>query len=155
MPPASGREVNRTYREKLVTQVMIRYARKLFVPLPIRKVWAFLRSLKYIKKGISSLLNRKLTVAVLDATAIGISLIRGDMKTASSVMFLLRIGETLEEWTHKKSVNDLAGSMSLRTPKVWMKTESQPVLVDSDKIREKDQVIVYVGSVIPFDGVVV
>lgn len=150
----SGRELNDTYREKLVRKVVLHYGGKLFVPFRIRAVWIALRSLKYLKEGVRSLARGKLEVSVLDAAAIGVSVLRGDIKTAGSVMFLLGVGETLEEWTHKKSVGDLARSMSLNVSKVWVKTEGQEILVDSRKIREGDQVVVHMGNVIPFDGLV-
>ena len=112
------------------------------------------KAVHYLKEGWKSLARRKLEVAVLDASAIGISVLRGDFNTAASVMFLLGVGETLEEWTHKKSVGDLARSMSLNVSKVWLKSEEQEVLVDSRKIKEGDNIVVHMGNVIPFDGVV-
>ena len=112
------------------------------------------KAVHYLKEGWKSLARRKLEVAVLDASAIGISVLRGDFNTAASVMFLLGVGETLEEWTHKKSVGDLARSMSLNVSKVWLKSEEQEVLVDSRKIKEGDTIVVHMGNVIPFDGVV-
>lgn len=150
----SGRELNNVYQEKLVGQVVLRYAGKLFLPYPVRVVWTLFKSLKYLKEGLKSLAARKLEVSVLDATAIGVSILRGDMETASSVMFLLGIGETLEEWTHKKSVGDLARSMSLNVKKVWVKNGEQEVLVDARTVQEEDQVVVRMGNIIPFDGVV-
>ena len=150
----SGRELNSAYQEKLVMKVVLRYAGKLFVPYSIRAVWTAIKSVKYLKHGVQTLAKGRLEVPVLDATAIGVSVFRGDMKTAGSIMFLLGIGEILEEWTHKKSVSDLARSMSLRVGKVWLKTEGQEVLVDSSKVQAGDSVIVHMGNVIPFDGIV-
>ena len=135
-------------------KVVLRYAGKLFVPYSIRAVWTAIKSVKYLKHGVQTLAKGRLEVPVLDATAIGVSVFRGDMKTAGSIMFLLGIGEILEEWTHKKSVSDLARSMSLRVGKVWLKTEGQEVLVDSSKVQAGDSVIVHMGNVIPFDGIV-
>ncbi|MDO5344568.1 MAG: heavy metal translocating P-type ATPase [Lachnospiraceae bacterium] len=150
----SGRELNDAYQEKLIRKIVLHYGGKLFIPYPVRSVWIAVKSLKYLKEGLKSLAKRKLEVSVLDAAAIGVSVLRGDMKTAGSVMFLLGVGETLEEWTHKKSVGDLARSMSLNVSKVWVKTGGQEVLVDSCKVKEEDQVVVHMGSVIPFDGLV-
>ena len=130
------------------------YAGKIFLPYPVRKAVVLWKAVHYLKEGWKSLARRKLEVAVLDASAIGISVLRGDFNTAASVMFLLGVGETLEEWTHKKSVGDLARSMSLNVSKVWLKSEEQEVLVDSRKIKEGDNIVVHMGNVIPFDGVV-
>ncbi len=110
---SSGRKLNAVYKEKLITRVVLHYAGKLFLPYPVRAVWTTVKSFRYLKEGAKSLARRKLEVSVLDATAIGVSVLRGNMDTAGSVMFLLGVGETLEEWTHKKSVGDLARSMSL------------------------------------------
>lgn len=148
----SGRELNEQYKEKLVNKVVLRYGSKLFVPLPIRTGITLVRSVKYIKMGIETLLKGKLEVPVLDATAITVSLLRGDMETAGSVMFLLGVGEILEDWTHKKSVDDLARSMSLNVSKVWLKTEGKEVLVSANDIKALDEVVVHMGNVIPFDG---
>lgn len=151
---SSGRELNRAYQEKLMGRVVWRYARKLFLPMPVRAAWIGVSSLKYFKEGLKSLAKRRLEVSVLDATAIGVSMLRGDMETAGSIIFLLGIGETLEEWTHKKSVGDLARSMSLNIQKVWVKSGDQEVLTDTRNVEKDDDVVVYMGSVIPFDGVV-
>lgn len=151
----SGRELNNRYQEKLVGQVALRYAGKLLMPQPVRTAWILWKSFKYIKAGLKSLAARKLEVSVLDATAIAVSVFRGDLETAGSVMFLLGIGETLEEWTHKKSVGDLARSMSLNVKKVWSRSEGQEILVNARNVKEDDEVIVRMGNVIPFDGVVV
>ena len=150
----SGREMNSEYWEKMVNHVVIHYGKKLFLPMPIRTVLTTLRSVKYIWKGVRTLARRKIEVSVLDATAIGVSIFRGDFATASSVMFLLGFGEILEDWTHNKSVDDLARSMSLNVSKVWLVTEEGEVLVNSDRIRPGDEVRIRMGTVIPFDGVV-
>ena len=151
----SGRAMNAEYQEKLVDKILFHYGRKFLLPYPISAVYTTIMSAKYIWKGIKTLMERKLEVPVLDATAIGVSILRNDFDTAGSVMFLLGIGELLEEWTHKKSVDDLARTMSLNVGKVWLKTEDQAVLVPSSKIKAGDQVVVHMGNVIPFDGEVV
>ncbi len=149
----SGRELNNSYQEKLIGSVVWHYSKKLLLPLPIRIALTIGRSVKYIGIGLKCLLQRKIEVPVLDATAITVSLITKDFSTASSIMFLLGIGELLEEWTHKKSVDDLARSMSLNVSKVWLRTpENQEVLVESSKIEKGDKVVVHMGNVIPFDG---
>lgn len=150
----SGRQLNDIYQEKLIGKVLFHYAGKIFLPYSVRKAVVLWKAVHYLKEGWKSLARRKLEVAVLDASAIGISVLRGDFNTAASVMFLLGVGETLEEWTHKKSVGDLARSMSLNVSKVWLKSEEQEVLVDSRKIKEGDNIVVHMGNVIPFDGVV-
>ena len=150
----SGRQLNDTYQEKLMGQVFFHYARKILLPYPVRKAVVLWKAVHYLKEGWKSFARKKLEVAVLDASAIGISVLRGDFKTAASIMFLLGVGETLEEWTHKKSVGDLARSMSLNVSKVWLKSGEQEVLVDSGKITEGDTIIVHMGTVIPFDGIV-
>ncbi len=150
----SGRQLNDIYQEKLIGKVLFHYAGKIFLPYPVRKAVVLWKAVHYLKEGWKSLARQKLEVAVLDASAIGISVLRGDFNTAASVMFLLGVGETLEEWTHKKSVGDLARSMSLNVSKVWLKSEEQEVLVDSRKIKEGDNIVVHMGNVIPFDGVV-
>lgn len=152
----SGRELNNSYQEKLIGSVVWHYSKKLLLPLPIRIALTIGRSVKYIGIGLKCLLQRKIEVPVLDATAITVSLITKDFSTASSIMFLLGIGELLEEWTHKKSVDDLARSMSLNVSKVWLRTpENQEILVESSKIEKGDKVVVHMGNVIPFDGEVV
>lgn len=150
----SGRELNAVYQEKLVNKVVLRVGSKLFLPYPVRAAWIGIKALKYIWKGIQSLAARRIEVTVLDATAIGVSVLRGNLDTAGSIMFLLGIGETLEEWTHKKSVSDLARSMSLNIQKVWLKAGEQEVLTDADKVTAGDMVVVHMGNVIPFDGTV-
>lgn len=149
----SGRELNNSYQEKLIGSVVWHYSKKLLLPLPIRIALTIGQSVKYIGIGLKCLLQRKIEVPVLDATAITVSLITKDFSTASSIMFLLGIGELLEEWTHKKSVDDLARSMSLNVSKVWLRTpENQEILVESSKIEKGDKVVVHMGNVIPFDG---
>lgn len=150
----SGRELNAKYQEKLIEKVVCRYASKMFLPYPVRACVTTFKSVKYIWKGLQCLWHRKIEVPVLDATAIGVSVFRNDIETAGSVMFLLGIGELLEEWTHKKSVDDLARTMSLNVGKVWLKREDQEVLVTTSEIRPGDEVVVHMGNVIPFDGVV-
>ena len=150
----SGRELNSTYQEKLVQKVVLRAGSKLFLPYPIQAAYAAFKSVHYIWKGLKCLAHKKLEVEVLDATAIGVSVFRADFTTASSIMFLLGIGELLEEWTHKKSVDDLARSMSLNVSKVWLKKDDQEILVSSKDIKPGDEVIVRMGNVIPFDGIV-
>lgn len=149
----SGRELNNSYQEKLIGSVVWHYSKKLLLPWPIRTALTIGRSIKYIGIGLKCLLQRKIEVPVLDATAITVSLVTKDFSTASSIMFLLGIGELLEEWTHKKSVDDLARSMSLNVSKVWLMTpENQEILVESSKIEKGDKVVVHMGNVIPFDG---
>lgn len=149
----SGRELNNSYQEKLIGSVVWHYSKKLLLTLPIRIALTIGRSVKYIGIGLKCLLQRKIEVPVLDATAITVSLVTKDFSTASSIMFLLGIGELLEEWTHKKSVDDLARSMSLNVSKVWLRTpENQEILVESSKIEKGDKVVVHMGNVIPFDG---
>ena len=143
----SGRELNNSYQEKLIGSVVWHYSKKLLLPLPIRIALTIGRSVKYIGIGLKCLLQRKIEVPVLDATAITVSLITKDFSTASSIMFLLGIGELLEEWTHKKSVDDLARSMSLNVSKVWLRTpENQEILVESSKIEKGDKVVVHMGN---------
>ena len=150
----SGRQMNAEYQEKLLMKVVMRFGGKLLIPAPVRAVWTGVRSLKYLQQGIASLKKGRLEVAALDATAIGVSILRRDMNTASSIMFLLGIGELLEEWTHKKSVGDLARYMSLNVGKVWLLREEQEILVPAKQIEPEDLVVVRMGNVIPFDGVV-
>ncbi len=150
----SGRQMNAEYQEKLLMKVVMRFGGKFLIPAPVRAVWTGVRSLKYLQQGIVSLKKGRLEVAALDATAIGVSILRRDMNTASSIMFLLGIGELLEEWTHKKSVGDLARDMSLNLGKVWLLREEQEILVPAKQIEPEDLVVVRIGNVIPFDGVV-
>lgn len=150
----SGRQMNAEYQEKLLMKVVMRFGGKFLIPAPVRAVWTGVRSLKYLQQGIASLKKGRLEVAALDATAIGVSILRRDMNTASSIMFMLGIGELLEEWTHKKSVGDLARDMSLNVGKVWLLREEQEILVPAKQIEPEDLVVVRMGNVIPFDGVV-
>ncbi len=150
----SGRALNVAYQEKLINKVLFRYARKWFLPYPVNALYTAAISLKYIYKGLKVLCKGKIEVPVLDATAIGVSILRNDIDTAGSVMFLLGIGEILEEWTHKKSVDDLARTMSLNVGKVWLKQGEQDILVPVSDIQAGDQVVVHMGNVIPFDGTV-
>lgn len=150
----SGREMNGEYWEKMVNHVVLHYGKKIFLPLPVRTFLTTLKSVKYIWKGVRTLAKCRIEVPVLDATAIGVSMLRGDFSTASSVMFLLGFGEILEDWTHKKSVDDLARSMSLNVSKVWLITEDSEVQVGTDEIKSGDRVRIHMGTVIPFDGIV-
>ena len=151
----SGRELNREYWDKLVNKVCVYGANKIFLPNPIRECITLTKSVKYLWNGVRTLASRKIEVPVLDATAIGVSIARNNMNTAGSIMFLLGIGEILEEWTHKKSVDDLARSMSLNVGKVWLCQGEQDVLVSTSDVREGDLVRVHMGNIIPFDGTVV
>ncbi len=150
----SSRQLNARYQERLLGKITWHYARKLIVPLPIRTVVTTIKAIYYIAKGIRSLAKGKMEVAVLDATAIAVSILRGDFATASSVMFLLGIGELLEEWTQKKSVDDLARTMSLNISKVWLLVDDQQVLVSANEIQVEDKIVVHMGNIIPFDGAV-
>ena len=150
----SGREMNGEYWEKMVNHVVLHYGKKIFLPLPIRTFLTTLKSVKYIWKGVCTLAKCRIEVPVLDATAIGVSILRGDFSTASSVMFLLGFGEILEDWTHKKSVDDLARSMSLNVSKVWLVTDDTEVQVGTDTIKPGDRVRIHMGTIIPFDGIV-
>ena len=152
---SSSRELNNSYQEKLMMRVAFRYLRKCFLPQPLRMAFIGYKAVRYIWEGIKCLGKGKIEVPVLDATAIGVSVLRGDFDTADSIMFMLGIGELLEDWTHKKSVADLAQTMSLNISKVWLLSDGQQVLVPSNEIKEGDQVVVHMGNVIPFDGVVI
>ena len=154
VPMDSGRELNQEYQDKLVNRCLERLCTKLFLPAPVRAVYTTIKAIRYVWKGIRCLMKCKIEVEVLDATAIAVSIIRNDFDTAGSVMFLLGIGELLEEWTHKKSVGDLARSMSLNIEKVWQKIDDTEVLVPVSDIREGDLVVVHTGNVIPLDGIV-
>ena len=155
VPEETGREMNRYYQDKLVWHIAGRYLRKLFLPVPLRMAWTIGTSIPFLYKGLKSLASGKVEVALLDAVAIGASLLRGDFATASSVMFLLNIGETLEEWTRKKSVGDLARSMSLDIDKVWLKNGDTEVLVGINEVKLGDHYIVRNSDIIPLDGKVV
>ena len=148
----SGRELSAKYYDKIVTTVILHYGKRLILPLRIRELWVMLKSVKYILRGLKTLKNKKLQVELLDGVAITAAVATKDYKTASSVMFLLKIGDTLEEWTHKRSVDDLARRMSLNIDKVWLVTESGEIETDSSEIQCGDKVIVRVGNMIPFDG---
>ena len=152
VPANSPRAVNREYQEKLINMTIFHFARKLFLPMPLRIAYTAVRSLPYLWRGLTSLLRRKLEVEVLDALSIGVSMLRGDFSTAGSVMFLLRLGELLEEWTRKKSLSDLARCMSLNVDRVWQQTAEGEVLVPISQVRPGDAVVVHTGSVIPLDG---
>lgn len=151
----SGRELNREYWDKLVNKVFLYGANKIFLPNPIRECITLTKSVKYLWNGVRTLASRKIEVPVLDATAIGVSIARNNMNTAGSIMFLLGIGEILEEWTHKKSVDDLARSMSLNVGKVWLCQGEQDILVSTSDVKAGDLVRVHMGKIIPFDGTVV
>lgn len=151
----SGRELNELYYEQLVNKIVLHYGSRFLLPQPIRMVITWAKAIKYIWLGIRCLFSGKIEVPVLDATAILVSLLRNDSNTAGSVMFLLGIGEILEEWTHKKSVDDLARSMSLNIGKVWVRTEEQEILVPASQVQLGERIVVHVGNVVPFDGLVV
>lgn len=155
VPEHTSRELNNYYRDKLVNKLLVKSVSKIFFPKSLRFFLIGFHSIKYFKKGISSLLNKKIEISVLDATAIGISIFRKDVNTAGSVMFLLGIGELLEEWTRKKSIDDLAQSMSLNIEKVWLKKDDTEILVPISEIKEDDLVSVNMGNMIPLDGVIV
>lgn len=155
VPEHTTRALNREFEDRLVMAVTRRMFSKLFLPMPISAAISMIRSIKYIREGLQSLLQRKLSVSVLDATAVTVSLVRGDFSTAGSVMFMLKLGEILEEWTHKKSVADLAGVMSLNVDQVWMQHDGTEILVPVHMIQPGDHIIVRTGSMIPFDGKVI
>ena len=155
VPEHTARALNREFEDKLVSAVLKRFSSKLFLPLPLRSAIAVYHSLHYIKAGLKALIKGRLSVSVLDATAVTVSLLRRDFDTASSVMFMLRLGELLEEWTHKKSVSDLAGAMSLNVDKVWLKTDEQEILIPINNVSAGDKIIVRTGNLIPLDGKVV
>lgn len=150
----SGRKLNAEYKEKLINRVVLRAGSQIFLPYSVRAAYTAVKSIKYIWKGLKCLKKGKIEVEVLDATAIGVSVLRKDFDTASSVMFLLGIGELLEEWTHKKSVDDLARSMALKVSKVWLFNDGQEILMPVSEIVPGDMVVVHTGNVIPFDGIV-
>ncbi len=152
---SSGRELNCQFRDRLTMRILLHFGRKFFLPRPVRIAYTVFKSAKYICHGLKCLSKRRLEVPVLDAAAITVSMVRGDFDTANSVMFLLGIGEILEDWTHKKSVSDLARSMSLNISSVWLLKDGQEILVSSETIQKGDEVVVHVGNVIPFDGDVI
>ncbi|SCX12732.1 ATPase, P-type (transporting), HAD superfamily, subfamily IC/heavy metal translocating P-type ATPase [Lachnospiraceae bacterium YSD2013] len=148
----SGRELAAEYYDRLVTTVILHYGKRLVLPISVRRLWVMAKSIKYAWRGIKTLKNKKLQVELLDAMAITAAVHTGDFNTASSVMFLLKIGDILEDWTHKRSVDDLARRMSLNIDKVWLLTDDGEVLIDSSDVKCGDKVIVRVGNMIPFDG---
>ena len=152
VPERTPRALNREFEDKLAMTVMRRVFSKLFLPAPVTTAIALYRSVRYIREGLSALWHGKLTVAVLDATAVTVSMVRGDFATAGSVMFMLRLGEILEEWTHKKSVADLAGAMALNVDKVWRKTGDTELLVPIGDVQAGDEIVVRTGCLIPLDG---
>ena len=154
-PEHTSRTLNREFEDKLALTVMRRCASNLFLPAPVTSALAVIRSAKYIKEGLLALWHRKLSVAVLDATAVTVSMVRGDFATAGSVMFMLRLGEILEEWTHKKSVADLASAMSLRVENVWQQVDGTEVLTKVTAVRPGDRIVIRTGGMIPLDGRVV
>ena len=154
-PEHTGRELNRAYEDKIVFTVLGRAVSRLFIPMPVRIAAAAFKSGGYLWKGIRALLRGRLEVAVLDATAITVSMLRGDYETASSIMFLLKLGGILEEWTHKKSVDDLARSMALNVEKVWLQVDGTEVMVPVTQIRVGDSVVIRTGNMIPLDGKVI
>ncbi|MDO4648352.1 MAG: heavy metal translocating P-type ATPase [Eubacteriales bacterium] len=151
----SSRELNHEYQEKLANRIVFHYIRKWFLPYPVRLGYTVYKACGYLYQGLKCLAERKIEVPVLDATAIGVSILRNDIDTAGSIMFMLGIGELLEEWTHKKSVADLAGTMALNVSHVWVKTESGEVLLPVNDVQQGDHIVVHMGTVIPFDGIVV
>ena len=155
VPDHTSRALNREFEDKLSWTIIRRVISKLFFPLPVTTALAVYHSVKYIREGLTALLHGKLSVAVLDATAVTVSMVRGDFPTASSVMFMLRLGEILEDWTHKKSVADLAGAMSLNVDHVWLKTGETEVLVPISDVKAGDRIVVRTGNLIPLDGKVV
>ena len=154
-PEHTSRTLNREFEDKLALTVMRRCASNLFLPVPVTSALAVIRSAKYIKEGLLALWHRKLSVAVLDATAVTVSMVRGDFATAGSVMFMLRLGEILEEWTHKKSVADLASAMSLRVENVWQQVDGTEVLAKVTAVKPGDRIVIRTGGMIPLDGRVV
>lgn len=151
----SGRALNAAYQEKIIDKILFRWMRKWFLPYPMTALYTAAMSVKYIYQGLKILCKGKIEVPVLDATAIGVSILRNDFDTASSIMFFLSIGELLEEWTHKKSVDDLARMMSLNVEKVWIKKNDQEILVAASAVKKGDLIVVHMGNVIPFDGTVI
>ena len=151
---ADSRRLNREYQDKMFDLVAGRCLRKLFLPAPLDAAYTAFRSIRFLWKGVRCVLSRRLEVEVLDALSIGVSLLRGDFGTAGSVMFLLNLGSLLEEWTRKKSLDDLARSMALNVDKVWVRSQGTEVLVPLTKVRSGDEVVVRSGNMIPLDGTV-
>ena len=152
---ADSRRLNREYQDKMFDLVAGRCLRKLFLPAPLDAAYTAFRSIRFLWKGVRCVLSRRLEVEVLDALSIGVSLLRGDFGTAGSVMFLLNLGSLLEEWTRKKSLDDLARSMALNVDKVWVRSQGTEVLVPLTKVRSGDEVVVRSGNMIPLDGTVI
>ena len=155
VPEHTPRALNREFEDKLTATVIRRCISKLFLPAPVTTALTLVRSVKYIKAALQALWHGKLSVAVLDGAAVTVSLVRGDFSTAGSVMFMLRLGELLEDWTHKKSVADLAGAMSLHVDKVWMQVDGAEVLTDVNAVQPGDRIVIRTGGMIPLDGRVV
>ena len=155
VPTHTTRELNREYENKLVDTICFHYIKKFFFPLSIKNFLTLINSFKYIKEGLKALFTNGLTVPVLDATAVSVSMLQNDYSTSSSVMFMLRIGEIMEEWTHKKSVADLASAMSLHIEKVWLKTDDNEVLIDVNDVKLKDHIVVRTGNIVPFDATII
>ncbi len=156
VPEQTGRKLSKQYEEKLAAVVIRRCINKLILPMPVRRIMAVIKAAKYIFRGLKCLLSGRLEVSVLDAAAIGVSLLRGDFKTAGSVMFLLNVGDILDEWTHRKSIDDLARTMSLGVEQVWIKSaDGQEVLIPVNEVRKGDMIVVRTGSMIPLDGKVI
>lgn len=155
VPENTGRELARQYSEKFVSNLVFNLTKAYLFPLPLRIAHTIYMASKYIIKGIKVLLKGKLEVEVLDAISIGVSIVRRDYSTAGSVMLLLGLGSMLEEWTHKKSLSDLARSMSLNIDKVWVKTEDGEVLLPINKVKENDKIVVRAGNLIPLDGKII
>ncbi len=154
-PDPSARELAHEYQDKLFFTIVWRYTKKLLLPAPIRIALTIIRSIKYIRLAIESLKNRRLQVEVLDAVAIVVSMLRGDFASASSVMFMLKLASLLEEWTYKKSLNDLAQTMRLEVDNVWMRVDGQEVLTPVSQVQMGDEIIVRTGNLIPLDGKVI
>ena len=152
VPEHTGRALNREYEDKLVLTVVNRVVNVLFFPQPLKRVLTGIKAIPYLLKGIGTLLRGKIEVALLDAVAISASILTGDYDTASSVMFLLGIGEILEEWTHKKSVDDLARTMSLDVDKVWTVVQGEEVLLPINEVQIGAEIIIRTGNMIPLDG---
>nr|MCR5835030.1 HAD-IC family P-type ATPase [Lachnospiraceae bacterium] len=151
----SGRQLNRYYKEVMTSKIAMRFLGRLFIPVHVMKVITIIKAFPRIYEGVKCISQLKMEVPLLDAIAIGVSIVRRDYKTASSIMFLLGVGETLEEWTHKKSVGDLARSMTLNIGKVWSIQNNEKVLVPYELVKENDIVIANTGNIIPFDGDVI
>lgn len=155
VPDNTGRELMNLYKEKLVAKLAVHALCKVFLPAPLAKLKALVQSWHFLKEGLRCVRHRRLEVPVLDAAAITMSLIRGDIDTAGSIMLLLGVGEILEEWTHKKSVSDLARSMSLNVEKIWVKQGDTEILTELGEVKENDLISVHMGNMIPLDGAVV